>query len=70
MLSWFNSLLFPLAAAARLAGRVTGKEGQRRQAAAEAGQQPVRDDLRVERYALGRLPLPPGVSLVAIVSRR
>ena len=26
MLSWFNSLLFPLAAAARLAGRLTGKE--------------------------------------------
>ncbi|TMJ15001.1 MAG: class I SAM-dependent methyltransferase, partial [Alphaproteobacteria bacterium] len=26
MLGWFNSLLFPLAAAARLAGRLTGKE--------------------------------------------
>src|SRR3546814_15166916 len=25
-LSWFNSLLFPLAATARLAGRLTGKE--------------------------------------------
>jgi SAM-dependent methyltransferase len=68
LLSYFNSLLFPLAAAARLAGRVAGKEdGDDRLPPA-----PLNKTLEflfgLERYAIGRVPFPPGVSLVAIAS--
>jgi SAM-dependent methyltransferase len=70
MLSWFNSLLFPLAAAARLAGRLTGAKDSDD----KLPPKPVNSLFEMvfgwERYALGRLPLPPGVSLVAIVSKR
>jgi SAM-dependent methyltransferase len=70
MLSWFNSLLFPLAAAARLAGRVTGKEDSDDKLPPKPVNSLFETIFGWERYALGRLPLPPGVSLVAIVSRR
>jgi SAM-dependent methyltransferase len=70
MLSWFNSLLFPLAAAARLAGRVTGKEDSDDKMPPGPVNGLFAAIFGLERYALGRLPMPPGVSLVAIVSRR
>ena len=68
MLSWFNSLLFPLAAAARLAGRVTGKSDSDDKLPPKPVNGLFETLFGLERYALGRLPLPPGVSLVAIVS--
>lgn len=68
MLSWFNSLLFPLAAAARLAGRVTGKEDSDDSLPPRPVNALFEAIFGLERYALGRLPFPPGVSLVAIVS--
>jgi SAM-dependent methyltransferase len=67
-LSWFNSLLFPLAATARLAGRLTGKEDSDDKLPPRAVNWLFEKIFGVERYALGRLPFPPGVSLVAIVS--
>jgi SAM-dependent methyltransferase len=70
MLSWFNSLLFPLAAAARLAGRVTGNKDSDDKLPPGPVNSLFETIFGWERYALGRLPLPPGVSLVAIVSRR
>ena len=69
LLSWFNSLLFPLAAAARLAGRVTGKQDSDDTLPPGAVNRLFETIFGLERYAVGRLPLPPGVSLVAIVSR-
>ena len=68
MMRWFNSLLFPLAAAARLGSRLLGqKDGDDK-----LPPRPVNALFRwifgLERYAIGRLPLPPGVSLAAIVS--
>ena len=68
MMSWFNSLLFPLAAAARLAARAAGRgDGGDRMPPA-----PVNSLFEIlfglERYAIGRLPFPPGVSLAAIAS--
>lgn len=68
MMSWFNSLLFPLAAAARLAARATGRgDGGDRMPPA-----PVNSLFEtlfgLERYAIGRVPFPPGVSLAAIAS--
>ena len=68
MLSWFNSLLFPLAAAARLAGRVTGKEDSDDSLPPRPVNALFEKIFGLERYALGRLPFPPGVSIVAIVS--
>jgi SAM-dependent methyltransferase len=70
MLSWFNSLLFPLAATARLAGRVTGNKDSDDKLPPKPVNSLFETIFGWERYALGRLPLPPGVSLVAIVSRR
>ena len=69
MLSYFNSLLFPLAAAARVAGRVTGKEDSDDKLPPRPVNALFEKMFGLERYVLGRLPFPPGVSLVAIVSR-
>jgi SAM-dependent methyltransferase len=68
MLTWFNSLLFPLAAAARLAGRLTGKEDSDDKLPPGPVNRLFETIFGLERYAVGRVPLPPGVSLVAIVS--
>ena len=68
LLSWFNSLLFPLAAAARVSSRVTGRESSDDALPPRPLNAAFETIFRLERYALGRLPLPPGVSLVAIAS--
>jgi SAM-dependent methyltransferase len=68
MLGWFNSLLFPVAAAARLAGRVTGKEDSDDTLPPAPVNRLFEALFGLERYAIGRVPLPPGVSLAAIVS--
>lgn len=68
MMSWFNSLLFPLAAAARLAGRLTGKEDSDDRLPPRPVNSLFEWIFGLERYAIGRLPFPPGVSLVAIAS--
>ena len=68
LLSWFNSLLFPLAAGARLAGRVTGKEDSDDKLPPKPINKAMEWVFGLERYAVGRMPMPPGVSLVAIAS--
>ena len=68
MLAWFNSLLFPLAAAARVAGRITGKEDSDDKLPPAVVNRLFEWLFGLERYAIGRVPLPPGVSLAAIVS--
>jgi len=68
MMSWFNSLLFPLAAAARLAGRLTGKQDSDDKMPPAPVNALFEAVFGLERYALGRVPFPPGVSLVAIAS--
>lgn len=68
LLSWFNSLLFPLAAAARLVGRITGKEDSDDALPPGPVNALFETLFGLERHAIGRLPFPPGVSLVAIVS--
>ena len=65
---WFNSLLFPLAAAARVAGRITGKEDSDDKLPPAPVNRLFEMLFGLERYAIGRVPLPPGVSLAAIVS--
>lgn len=68
MMSFFNSLLFPLAAAARLAGRVRRKEDSDDKLPPAPLNALFQAIFGLERYAIGRLGFPPGVSLVAIVS--
>ena len=68
LLTWFTSLLFPLAAAARVAGRLTGKEDGDDKLPPKPVNAVFEAIFGLERYAIGRLPLPPGVSLAAIVS--
>ncbi|GAA0324841.1 class I SAM-dependent methyltransferase [Sphingomonas oligophenolica] len=67
-LSYFNSLLFPLAAAARLAGRLTGRDDSD-----DSPPPPVVNALfeaifRLERHLVGRVPLSPGVSIITLAS--
>ena len=65
----FNSLLFPLIAAVRAAGKVTGRES----ADDAMPPRPVNSILKavfgLEAGLIGRLPLPFGVSLVAVLRR-
>ena len=69
LLSYFNTLLFPLIAAARVVGKLSGKEA----ADDELPSGPVNAALRgvfgMEAGLVGRLPMPFGVSLVAVVRR-
>lgn len=67
-LSYFNSLLFPLAAAARLAGRITGKEDSDDAMPPKLINKTFEFLFGLERHAIGRVSLTPGVSLVAVVS--
>jgi len=72
MMSYFNSLLFPLAVTQRLASRMFGKD-EAEEDSADKPPPPALNRLfeaafRLERYAIGRLPFPPGLSIVAIAS--
>jgi SAM-dependent methyltransferase len=67
-LSYFNSLLFPVAAAARIVGRAT-KKTESDDAMPSAPVNAVLEKIfGFERHLIGRVPLPAGVSLVAILS--
>jgi len=68
LLTYFNSLLFPVAAAARLAGRLTGKDDSDDRLPPAPLNKMFELLFGLERYAVGRVPFPPGVSLVAIAS--
>lgn len=70
MLQSFNSLLFPLAAADRIVARITGRTGSD-DALPPAPVNAVFEKIfGLERYLVGRVPMAPGVSLVALVSAR
>lgn len=65
-LAYFNTLLFPLAAAARLLGKMTG-----RQDSDDSPPPPLLNGLferifRLERHMVGRVPMAPGVSIVTL----
>ena len=69
-LGYFNSLLFPLAVADRLASKLRGKD----EAEVRLPSMPLNAGLQAvfaaERHLVGRLPLPPGLSLFAVASAR
>jgi SAM-dependent methyltransferase len=68
LISYFNSLLFPLAVAARLAGRVTGRQDADDKLPPRPVNALFKSVFGLERHAIARLPMPPGLSLVAIAS--
>jgi len=67
-LGYFNSLLFPVAVAERMASKAIGKEN------ADLGIPPaplnaaLRRTFAAERHLIGRVPLPSGLSLFAVAS--
>ena len=69
-IGYFNSLLFPVAVAERAVSKLRGKDDGN----VSLPPQPLNGALEAvfasERYLVGRLPLPPGLSLFAVASAR
>lgn len=63
---WFNSLLFPLAAAARVAGKLTGRDDSDDSPPAKPLNWAFERIFRLERHLVGRVPMTPGVSIVTL----
>jgi SAM-dependent methyltransferase len=69
-IGYFNSLLFPLAAAARIGGRVAGKTSSDDRLPPAPLNALFRGIFGLERHLVGRVPLPAGVSLFALIAPR
>ena len=69
-LGYFNSLLFPLALAQRAASKLRGREDADVKLPAAPLNAALETVFRAERHLVGRLPLPPGLSLFAVASAR
>lgn len=67
-IGYLNSLLFPLAVAARVAGKVTGKEDSDDKLPPAPVNAALERAFALERHLIGRLPLTPGLSLFAVAS--
>jgi SAM-dependent methyltransferase len=68
-LGWFNSLLFPAAVVARVVGRITGKDDSDDSPPAKPLNTAFEKIFGLERYLVGRVPLPPGLSIITLASR-
>ena len=69
-LGYFNSLLFPVAVATRLIGKLTGKDDSDDSPPPAPVNAALERVFRIERHLVGRVPLPPGLSLIALASKR
>jgi SAM-dependent methyltransferase len=69
LLSFFNALLFPLVAAARIAGKVTRKESADDSLPSAPVNAVLEKVFGLESGMIGRVPMPFGVSLVAVLRR-
>ena len=67
-IGYLNSLLFPVALAERLASKLTGKEDANLAPPARPINYALERIFAAERALIGRVPLPPGLSLFAIAS--
>jgi SAM-dependent methyltransferase len=65
-IGYFNSLLFPLAVAQRLASRLSGKDDINLTLPPRPLNYALERGFAAERLLIGRVPLPPGLSLFAI----
>ena len=68
-LSWFNSLLFPAAVAARLAGKLMGKDDSDDSPPPKMLNTIFETVFRVERHLVGRVPLTPGLSILTLARK-
>ncbi|KQN25127.1 methyltransferase [Sphingomonas sp. Leaf33] len=68
-LRWFNSLLFPVAVAARIVGKLTGRDDSDDSPPAKPLNAALATVFRLERHLLGRVPLTPGLSLITLASK-
>ena len=69
LLSPFNSLLFPPIAAVRLAGKLTGKDDSDDAMPSALVNRALDTVFGLEKSLIGRVPMPFGVSLVAVLRR-
>ena len=69
-LGYFNSLLFPLAAAARVAGRLTGRDDSDDSPPPGPVNKLFEAIFRTERHMVGRVPMTPGVSILTLAFPR
>ena len=69
LLSPFNSLLFPPIAAVRLLGKLTGKDDSDDAMPSPVVNKVLDGIFGLERGLIGRMPMPFGVSLVAVLRR-
>ena len=69
-LGWMNSLLFPAAVAARLAGKLTGRDDSDDSPPAKPLNAVFEAVFRLERHLVGRVPLTPGLSIVTLARPR
>lgn len=65
---YFNSLLFPLAVADRMGSKLPGKDSADLVLPAPWLNKSLEKGFALERHAIGRFPLPPGLSLFAVAS--
>ena len=70
LLQSFNSLLFPLAVADRLVAKVTKRQGSDDTPPPAPVNALFTKIFAFERYLVGRVPMPPGLSLIALASAR
>jgi len=69
-LGYFNSLLFPLAAVVRVCGRIAGRTSSDDKVPPAPFNGLFTGLFGLERHLVGRIPLPAGVSLFALLSTR
>ncbi len=69
-LRWFNSLLFPAAVAARVAGKLTGRDDSDDSPPAKPLNAVFEAVFRLERHLVGRVPMTPGLSIVTLAVPR
>jgi SAM-dependent methyltransferase len=69
-LGYFNSLLFPVAAAVRILGKLAGKTSSDDKVPPGPLNAIFEKIFGLERHVIGRMPFPAGVSLFALLSTR
>jgi hypothetical protein len=69
-IGYFNSLLFPLAVVERTASKLRGKDNADVTLPPAPVNRLFETVFAAERHLVGRLPLPPGLSLFAVASAR
>ncbi len=67
-IGWFNSLLFPLAVAERMSSKLRGKDEADLKLPAAPLNAALEKAFAAERHVIGRVPLPPGLSLFAVAA--